>query len=103
EAERQALAAGKSRAEAIAAAYDRFYRGDIANELVAATQAAGGLITMEDLDQWRVRAAPALMTTYRDVTVYKPDQSVQGPVKLQTLNILEQANLKAIDRKSTRL
>ena len=42
EAEREALAAGKNRKQAILAAYERFYRGDIARELVAATQAAGG-------------------------------------------------------------
>ena len=51
EAEQQALAAGKGRQEAIYAAYDRFYRGDIAEELVRSTQEQGGLITMEDLDR----------------------------------------------------
>ena len=55
EAEAQALAQGKSRKEAIYAAYERFYRGDIAEEIVRATQASGGLITMEDLDRWQVR------------------------------------------------
>ena len=48
-AEREALAAGADRKAAIYAAYDRFYRGDIAEELVRGTQEEGGLITMEDL------------------------------------------------------
>ena len=45
EAEKQALSAGKSRKEAIYAAYDRFYRGDIAEEIVRGTQEQGGQIT----------------------------------------------------------
>jgi gamma-glutamyltranspeptidase/glutathione hydrolase len=53
DAEAAALEAGKDRKEAIMAAYDRFYRGDIAKELVRATHVAGGLITMHDLDRSR--------------------------------------------------
>src|SRR5687768_827639 len=49
EAERTALRAGKSRKEAIYAAYDRFYRGDIAQEIVRGTREQGGLFTMQDL------------------------------------------------------
>src|SRR6185436_14228824 len=55
DAERRALAAGKSRKEAIYAAYDRFYRGDIAQEIVRGTREEGGLFTMEDLANWKVR------------------------------------------------
>jgi len=54
EAEKQALANGASREDAILAAYDRFYRGDIAAELVRSTRADGGLLTLEDLDRWQV-------------------------------------------------
>ena len=46
EAEEKALAEGKSRKEAIYAAYNRFYRGDIAEEYVRSCQEQGGLITM---------------------------------------------------------
>ena len=46
EAESSALKQGKSRKEAIQAAYDRFYRGDIAVEIVRGVQEQGGLITM---------------------------------------------------------
>src|SRR5687768_8972574 len=55
DAERQALAQGKSRRDAIMAAYDRFYRGDIAQELVRGVQEEGGLIAMQDLANWKVR------------------------------------------------
>jgi hypothetical protein len=46
--------AGQSRKEAIYAAYDRFYKGDIARELVRGCQEEGALITMEDLAGWKV-------------------------------------------------
>jgi gamma-glutamyltranspeptidase/glutathione hydrolase len=89
EAERQALAAGGSRAEAIQAAYDRFYRGDIAEELVRSTREQGGLFTMADLDRWQVHLEDPVTTTYRGIEVYKLTHWVQGPVMLQALNILE--------------
>ena len=96
DAEREALAAGKSREDAIMAAYERFYRGDIAAELVAATQEAGGLITMEDLDRWQVYVEEPVMTTWKDVEVYKLNSWVQGPVLLQMLNLLEGFDLRQL-------
>ena len=93
EAEREALAAGKNRKQAIMAAYDRFYRGDIAEELVRATRGQGGLITMEDLDRWQVYIEEPVTTDYKGVTVYKLTHWVQGPVMLQALNILENVDL----------
>ncbi len=100
EAEARALSAGKSRREAILAAYDRFYRGDLARELVAAIQAQGGLITLEDLDHWEVRIEEPVKTTYRGIEVYKLSSWVQGPVMLQALNILENADLRALGHNS---
>jgi gamma-glutamyltranspeptidase/glutathione hydrolase len=102
EEERRALAAGQTRKLAILAAYDRFYRGDIGRELVAATQAAGGLITMEDLDQWQVHVEDPVVTTYKGIEVYKLTHWVQGPVLLQTLNILENADLRSMGYNSAR-
>ncbi|MDT8398468.1 MAG: gamma-glutamyltransferase [Pseudomonadales bacterium] len=99
-AERMALAAGKSRKEAIQAAYDRFYRGDIAAELVTATQAAGGLITLEDMANWQVHIEEPVKTTYKGIEVYKLTHWVQGPVLLQMLNMLEDMNLQAMGRNS---
>ncbi|MEM7584037.1 MAG: gamma-glutamyltransferase [Acidobacteriota bacterium] len=94
--ERKALAAGKSRKEAIYAAYDRFYRGDIAQELVRSTRDAGGLITLEDLDRWQVYIEEPVSTDYRGIEVYKLTHWVQGPVMLQALNILENVELKEL-------
>ncbi len=102
EAETSALEAGKSRKEAIYAAYDRFYRGDIAEEIVRGTQEQGGLITMEDLDQWQVYIEEPVMTDYKGIQVYKLTSWVQGPVMLQALNMLETMDLKSMGYNSTR-
>ncbi len=96
EAEKQALAAGKSRKEALQAAYDRFYRGDIAQEFVRGVQEQGGLITLDDLAQWRPLIEQPLSTSYRGVEVYKLDVWTQGPALLQSLNILENFDVRAM-------
>ena len=96
EAEKQALAAGKSRKEALQAAYDRFYRGDIAQEFVRGVQEQGGLITLDDLAQWQPLIEQPLSTNYRGVEVYKLDVWTQGPALLQSLNILENFDVRAM-------
>ncbi len=101
-AEQAALARGLDRKAAIYVAYDRFYRGDIAEALVRATQDAGGLITMEDLDQWQVHIETPVKTSYRGIDVYKLTTWVQGPVLLQTLNILENFDIASLGYNSTR-
>ena len=46
------------------AAYARFYKGDIADELARGTQEEGGLITMDDLARWQVRIEEPVKTSY---------------------------------------
>ncbi|MEE9371922.1 MAG: gamma-glutamyltransferase, partial [Saprospiraceae bacterium] len=101
EAEMKALKSGKSRKEAIYAAYDRFYRGDIAKELVRGTQEVGGLITMEDLDKWQVHIEKPDMIDYKGHQVYKLTSWVQSPVLLQALNIAEELDLKSMGYNSS--
>jgi gamma-glutamyltranspeptidase/glutathione hydrolase len=96
EAEQKALDEGKSRKEAIYAAYDRFYKGDIAQEFVRGCQEQGGLITVEDLANWKLHVEEPVMTTYKGIEVYKLSCWVQGPVLLQMLNMLENTNLKSM-------
>jgi gamma-glutamyltranspeptidase/glutathione hydrolase len=94
EAEKEALKKGKSRKEALMAAYDRFYKGDIAREFVRGSKEQGGLITMEDLAKWKPVEEAPLTTNYKGIEVYKLQQWTQGPMLLQALNILENFNLK---------
>ena len=102
EAERQALRAGKDRKAAIHAAYDRFYKGDIAKDLVGAVRELGGLFTLEDLANWKVKIEEPVHTSYKGIEVYKLTTWVQGPVMLQALNILESFDLKAMGYDSAR-
>jgi gamma-glutamyltranspeptidase / glutathione hydrolase len=100
--EREARRHGKSRAEAIYAAYDRFYKGDIGRELVRGIQEEGGLITAADLARWRVKIETPLSTSYKGIQVYKLPIWQQGPVMLQALNMLERVDLKPMGYNSPR-
>ncbi|MFP2924287.1 gamma-glutamyltransferase family protein [Pyxidicoccus sp. 3LG] len=101
-AEKAALAKGKSRKQAIQAAYDRFYKGDIAQELVRGAREEGGLFTLEDLARWKVHLEEPVKTTYKGIDVYKLTTWVQGPAMLQALNILENVELKPMGYNSAR-
>ncbi len=101
-AEQEALRAGKGRKEAIYAAYDRFYKGDIAAEIARSTQEQGGLITVEDLAKWQPRFEEPVKTTYKGIDVYKLTVWTQGPAMLQALNILETIDLKSMGFNSAR-
>jgi len=96
DAEAIALKDGKSRKEAIQAAYDRFYKGDIAEAFVNGVQEQGGLITLEDLARWKVKLEEPVSVNYRGIDVYKLTTWTQGPVMLQALNILENFDLKSM-------
>ena len=103
EAEQDALKKGKNRKEAIYAAYDRFYKGDIAKEFVRGCQEQGGLITMQDLAKWKPIEEEPVKVNYKGIDVYKLQQWTQGPVLLQALNILENFDLKAMGYNSSQV
>jgi gamma-glutamyltranspeptidase/glutathione hydrolase len=96
EAEQNALAAGKNRKDAIYAAFDRFYKGDIGAEIARGTQEQGGLITAADLAGWRPRFEEPVKISYKGVDVYKLTVWTQGPAMLQALNILETFDVKSM-------
>ena len=102
DAEAEALTQGKSRKEAIYAAYDRFYKGDIAEEYVRSSREQGGLHTLEDLANWQVYLEEPVSTTYKDIEVYKLTSWVQGPVMLQALNIIENFDVKSMGYNTSR-
>ena len=94
EAERAAKK--KGRAAGIVAARDRFYKGDIAEEMVAFLRKNGAPFDLSDFAEFDARIEEPAQTTYRGYTVYKHGFSSQGPMLLQTLNILEQFDLRAM-------
>lgn len=102
ETERVALKKGKNRKEAIMVASDRFYKGDIAQEFVRGCQEQGGLITLQDLAKWKPIEEEPLKVNYKGIDVYKLQQWTQGPALLQSLNILENFDLKSMGYNSAR-
>ena len=94
--ERAALESGKSRAAAIDAVRDYFYRGPIAREIADFVKSDGGLLRYEDFAAFRLEVEPPLMTEFHGYQVYKSDFWTQGAVLLQALNILEGYDLNAI-------
>ena len=102
EAEKEALKKGKNRKDAIMAAYERFYKGDIAAEFVRGCREQGGLITMQDMASWKPLEEEPLHVSYKGIEVYKLQQWTQGPMLLQALNILENFDLKGMGYNSTK-
>ncbi len=94
EAERGAKSRG--RVAGIVAARDRFYKGDIAKEMVAFLQKHGAPFDLSDFAEYFARIEAPAKTTYRGYTVYKHGFGSQGPVLLQALNILENFDLHAM-------
>jgi len=91
EAERAAKL--KGRAAGIQAARDLFYKGDLAREMIAFLKKNGAPFELNDFSEFFARIEEPAKTTYRDYTIYKHGFGSQGPVLLQTLNILENFDL----------
>ncbi|HKE28178.1 MAG TPA: gamma-glutamyltransferase [Bryobacteraceae bacterium] len=92
EAERQA--AGQGRLEALRAARDRFYKGDIARAMGDFSEHNGGLYRYEDFAAYTVKVEEPVSIDYRGYQVYKNASSSQGPTELIALNLLEGYDLK---------
>ncbi len=92
--------AGKGRHEALKAARDRFYQGDIARELAAFSEANGGLFRYNDFAQYAAEVETPVSITYRGYRVYKNPSASQGPAELIALNLLEGYDLKALGHNS---
>jgi len=97
-AEREA--GGQRREAGVAAARDRFYKGDIALEMVAFLQAHETPFVIDDFAEFYARIEEPTSTTYRGYTVYKQSFNSQGPSLLQMLNILENFDLQAMGHNS---
>jgi gamma-glutamyltranspeptidase / glutathione hydrolase len=86
----------KGRHEALKAARDRFYKGDIARDFAAFSEANGGLFRYEDFAQYTAEVETPVSINYRGYQIYKNPSATQGPAELFALNILEGYNLRAL-------
>jgi gamma-glutamyltranspeptidase/glutathione hydrolase len=87
-------AKGKGRHEALKAARDRFYKGDIAREMAKFSEENGGLFRYEDFAEYTAKIETPVSTDYRGYQVYKNASASQGPTELFTLNLLEGYDVK---------
>ena len=92
----------KGRNQAIRAARDFFYKGDVAEKMVSFCQQQGGLLSKEDFAQFSVAVESPKVGTYKDYTVYTCGPWCQGPSLIEALNILEGFDLKAMEHNSAR-
>ncbi|HYM79069.1 MAG TPA: gamma-glutamyltransferase [Candidatus Dormibacteraeota bacterium] len=90
----------KGRHEALKAARDRFYKGDIAHELAAFSESNGGLFRYEDFAEYTAKVETPVSINYRGYQIYKNPSSSQGPAELIALNLLEGYDLKALGHNS---
>ena len=98
--EKKALAEGASRAKAIDAVRDYFYRGEIAHKIDEFSKQNGGLLRYEDMASFRLEPEEPVSTTFHGYTVYKPGFWSQGPSMIEALNILEGYNLAELQMNS---
>lgn len=96
----------KGRMRALEAVRERFYKGDIAREIVQYQREfkvrdsngflSNGLFAEDDLASYHGKVEEPTSTTYRGVEVYKLGFWSQGPVLLEMLNLLEGFDLAAM-------
>ncbi len=84
----------------IAAARDRFYRGDIAAAIDAFSVWVGGLLRAADLASYRARLEPPIRTTFAGREILGQSAWTQGPVLMQALGMLGCFDLRAMGHNS---
>ena len=77
---------------------DAFYRGEIADAIISKIRAEGGIVTHEDLVNYKVKVSRALEGTYRGQKIYTTHAPTSGPVLLHMLNLMEKYDLPAQGR-----
>ena len=95
--EAAALKRGESRKAALGAAHDRFYKGDIAQEIAEYFRQNGGVLTEADLAAYSARWETPLHTTYRGYDVYSNGATSRGGYEvLMQLNLVEGFDLAGL-------
>ena len=95
------------RGAGIAAARDRFYRGDVAATIGAFSERLGGLLRPSDLAAYRAqltppRLEPPLRMTFAGREIVGQSAWTQGPVLMQALAMLATLDLRALGHNSPR-
>ena len=89
-----------SRADGLQKARDAFYRGPIARTIADSVQQVGGILSMDDLAAYKSQFETPVKTSFHGYEIYGQDTWTQGPMLMQTLNMLEHFDLRAMGHNS---
>ncbi|MCY4496032.1 MAG: gamma-glutamyltransferase, partial [Rhodospirillaceae bacterium] len=95
-ADEEHAAAKGGRESGLAAARDAFYKGDIAQMMVAFQRENGGWLTADDLAGYASAVEPPVAYRYRGIDIYSCGPWCQGPVVPQALSLLEGIDLETL-------
>jgi gamma-glutamyltranspeptidase / glutathione hydrolase len=100
-ADQEAAARGRGREVGLTAARDAFYRGDIARAIVKHQEENGGLLSADDLANFRSGFDEPAATRFGDIQLFACGPWCQGPSLLQAINLLDTAELRKFGHNST--
>jgi len=79
---------------------DAFYKGEVADQIVAYSQQVGGKFTKRDFEEHTVTWVDPVTTSYRGYDVWELPPNGQGAAALQILNMLEQFDIGSLEPNS---
>jgi gamma-glutamyltranspeptidase/glutathione hydrolase len=100
-ADQESAARSRGRAAGLAAARDAFYRGDIARAIVRFQKENGGVLSAEDLANYRSGFDEPVQTSFGDIKLHACGPWCQGPSLLQAMNLLDGSELRNLSHNST--
>ena len=89
-----------SRVEGLQKARDVFYRGPVAQRIADSVASVGGILSMDDLASYTSQYETPVKTTFHGYEIHGQNSWTQGPVLMQTLNMLENYDLKSMGHNS---
>ena len=81
-------------------AFDEFYKGAIASEIVAFAKSRGGLLEKSDFEAFEIPVESSVSIAYGGCEIHKCGFWNQGPALLQSLSILKNFDLRALGHNS---
>lgn len=97
----EAAHGSNGREAGIRAAYNAFYRGDIARAITDYHREHGGLLQMSDLSEYSVRFEPTVATRFAGYDIHCCGPWSQGPALAQAMGILAGIDLRALGHNTT--
>jgi gamma-glutamyltranspeptidase/glutathione hydrolase len=97
EAEAGAARGGASRQQALRTAFDRFYKGDIADDIAGFFAQSGGVLSKADMAAYEPQWSNPVHTNYRGYDIYSNPSTSRGGIEMvMQLNLLEGFDLKGL-------